>query len=95
MLTPSLISIEVLNRLHYKETGPSSYDWKKLYDSLKKEGYAPNKFKEGYINVKHINNSYHISNGNHRHGILLHLYKENLPIKVKVISGESTTIKLT
>ena len=58
------------------------YDWIGLYKSMKKEGYLPKKYNDGYIKVKKYKNLYFCSDGNHRHKVLEFIYDKDKIIEV-------------
>ena len=58
------------------------YDWVGLYKSMKKEGYQPKKFNNGYIKVEKYKNLYYCSDGNHRHKVLEFIYDKDKIIEV-------------
>lgn len=63
-----------------KKTIPDNdkeYNWTKLVDSIKKEGFTPEKY--GYIT---ISKDGYCLNGHHRYTVLKELYGENYEIKV-------------
>ena len=65
--------------------GDEEYDWGGLYESLKKNGYTPTKYKLGYIQVEKFKNNYICIDGNHRLLLLSYLYSPHKKIKVKFI----------
>lgn len=58
------------------------YDWVGLYKSMKKEGYLPKKYGDGYIKVKKYKNLYYCYDGNHRHKVLEYIYDKDKIVEV-------------
>jgi len=79
--TPLLILHKVIENIQGSD---EDYDWDGLYKSLKKNGYTPQKFKEGYIQVEKFKSRYMCKDGNHRLFLLSHLYDKNKSIKVQM-----------
>ena len=82
-----IISINTLLLILYKliENVNRDYDWGGLYRNLKKNGYTPEKFKDGYIQVEIFKNEYRCAEGNHRKLLLEYIYGKNKKITVKFI----------
>ena len=59
------------------------YNWNNLYKSLKNNGYLPHKFKNGYLKVAKLADTYTCLDGNHRKLLLESLYGKKHKIKVK------------
>jgi hypothetical protein len=49
---------------------------------MKKEGYQPKKFNNGYIKVEKYKNLYYCFDGNHRHKVLEFIYDKDKIIEV-------------
>ena len=76
--TPLLILYKTIENRY-----DNSYDWSGLYHSLKKEGYNPDKYKDGYITITKLKGVYTCIDGNHRRALLEYIYGKNYKIKVK------------
>ena len=82
------ISDLIKNTLGIRLGDDPNYDWDSLDDSLRKDGYAPEKY--SYIEICDVSYDqgfkydYALIDGNHRLSSLIRLYGEDLYIRVKV-----------
>jgi len=87
-----LITINTFILILYKiiENIKVDYDWERLHQNLKDNGYEPYKFKN-YIKVMKYKGKYCCSDGNHRHRILLDIYGPDkiIDVEYKGISYDS------